>query len=279
MPMTGQGGQSGGPQYGWGGVGNDPGAGSRAESAGSRTNFNSGLHNAGPQAGIRRGEWQSQGHGPSAQRDYARDYDRGFRGQEGGNGRGQYDHGFRAAGGFVGGSGNRTGGFRGGVAPAFGGQYGIGNEYADRYDRELRARDSRGYGQYDNGYRAQGGPGFGGGHRTGGQYDDGYRAAGGQMGSGAGPRYGADFGGGYGGQMGRGGNQEVTYGFGSRQSSGGYGARQGGGYEAGGRGQRGGYGREFGQGRALSGRGGGYDAGYAARPLTDDEFYSRVSRW
>lgn len=294
MALTGRGGQSGGPQYGWGGVPNDPGAGSRAGSAGSRTNFNSGQnaggYTAGPEAGLRRGAWQWQGHGPSAQRDYgwdyqggvgrdeitqrtearvggsyqarmaqdrsgglprysqdydigdrmlrgaggyARDYDRGFRGHEVGNGRAGYDQGFRAGGGVFGGSGNRSGrgddGFRGESAPAFGGQYGVGNAYADRYDRELRAR---------------GGVGFGSGNRMGGQYDNGYR-----------------------GQAGRGEYQEVTYGFGPRQS-GGYEARQGGGY-----------GRDFGQGRALGGRGGGYGADYGARPLTDDEFYSRVNRW
>jgi hypothetical protein len=302
MALTGQGGQSGGPQYGWGGVPNDPGAGARTGSGGSRTNFNSGLNSgrytAGPEAGMRRGAWQWSGHGPSAQRDYgwdyqggvgrdeitqrteARDggsylshmaqdrggglpryhddydagdrwfprpgeregngftqnYDRGFRGgMAGSEGGGMYDRGYQASGGYLGGSGNRYGrgdtGFRGGLAPAFGGQYGIGNDYADRYDQELRAR---------------GGGGIGSGNR-----------------------YGADFGGG-GAQMDRGGGQQVTYGFG--ESRGGYsrafGARQGGG----------GYGRDFGQGRALSGRGGGYGGDYR-RPLTDDEFYSRVNRW
>lgn len=319
MALTGGGGQSGGPQYGWGGVPNDPGTGARTGSGGSRTNFNSGLNSgrytASPEAGLRRGAWQWQGHGPSAQRDYgwdyqggvgrdeitqhteargggsylshmaqdrsgglprysqdydigdrtlrgagsyARDFDRGRMGGYsgdgmGGFGGGHYDEGFRSARGGIG-----SGGFRGGVAPAFGGQYGVGNEFADRYDRDLRAR---------------GGVGYGSGNRSGGgQYDDGYRAAGGHtLGSAASPRSAADLGGG---QMSRGGYQEVTYGFGPRQSSGGYGARQGGGG-----GQRGGYGRDFGQGRALGGRGGGYDSGYATRPLTDDEFYSRVNRW
>jgi hypothetical protein len=314
MALTGRDGQSGGPQYGWGEVPNNPGAGVRSGSAGSRTSFNSGLNSGrytnSPEAGLQRGSWQWQGHGPSAQRDYGWDYqggvgrdeitqhteargggsylsrmaqdrsgglphysqdygvgDRSLRGQGGyardfdrggmggysgggmgGYGGGEYDQGYRASGGVFGGSGNRYGrgdtGFRGGLAPAFGGQYGIGNEYADRYDRELRARDSRG---------------FGGGNR-----------------------YGADFAGGNRGQMNRGGYQEVTYGFGPRQgrgygTSGGYGT--GGGYSAGaGGGQRGGYARDFGQGRALSGRGGGYGADYS-RPLTDDEFFSRVDRW
>jgi hypothetical protein len=261
MAFTGRGGQSGGPQYGWGNVPNDPGAGS------------GGLSRYSQDYGVAEQSFRGAGGGFG----YARDYDRGFRGHEGGNGRGltfgsgnrsgrgEYDQGFRAGPNTFGG-GNRSGrgdtSFRG-VAPAFGGQYGVGNEYADRYDRELRA----------------GGHTLGGGGRTGGQYDGGYPAMGGghTLGAGGSPRYGADFGG-YGGQMDRGGYQEVTYGFAPRQSSGGYEARPSGGYGAGG-GQRGGYGREFGQGRALSGRGGGYDAGYSARPLTDDEFYSRVNRW
>lgn len=311
MALMGQGGQFGGPQYGWGEVPGKPGAGARSGSAGARTNFNAGggQHNAGPEAGLRRGAWQWQGHGPSAQRDYgwdyqggvgrdeitqrseargggsyqarmaqdrgggppryasdydagdrwfsrpgerggngfARDYDRGYRGGMGADRGGQYNDGYRASGGGFGGSGNRYGRddvSRGGLAPAFGGQYGIGNEYADRYDRELRARD---------------GAGLGGGY-------------------GASRGYAGDVGGGRG-QTDRG-VQQVTYGFG--EARGGYsrdfGARQGGGYsrDFGAR-QGSGYGREFGRGRALGG--GGYGRDYGARPLTDDEFYSRVNRW
>lgn len=311
MALTERGGQSGGPRYGWGGVPNDPGTGARAGSGGSRTSFNSGLdsgrYTAGPEAGLRRGSWQWQGHGPSAQRDYgwdyqggvgrdeitqhteargggsylshmaqdrsgglpryhddydagerslrgaggyARGFDRGgMGGYSGGGTGGEYDQGYRASGGTFGGSGNRHGGgdagFRGGLAPAFGGEYGVGNHFADRHDQGFRAAD---------------GVGFGSGNRTGGQYDAGFRAMGGHtLGSGASARrYGADYGGGYGARSNRGGYQEVTYGFGPRQSVG--------------------YGRDFGQGRALGGRG-GYGADYGARPLTDDEFYARVNRW
>lgn len=308
MALTGRGGQSGGPRYGWGGVPNDPGAGARSGSAGSRTNFNSGLNGGrytnSPEAGLHRGVWQWQGHGPSAQRDYGWDY-------QGGVGRDEITQHTEA----------RTGGSylshmaqdRGGGLPRYSQDYdagdrgfphlgqGGGRGYARDLDRGGRGGvggygggGTGGYGrggQYDEGFRSAGGGTVGGGHRGGfrgglapafgGQYEPGmggrsrgagygrdfdedrYGARGGPtLGggsgrSGVGGGYGADFGG-YRGQMNRGGGQQATYGFGARQG--------------------GGYGREFGQGRALSGRGGGYGAGYS-RPLTDDEFYSRVNRW
>lgn len=263
MALTGRGGQSGGPQYGWGGVPNDPGAGVRAGSGGSRTNFNSGLHSgrytASPEAGLRRGEWQWQGHGPSAQRDYGWDY-------QGGVGRDEITQHTEARGG--GSYLSHMAQDRGGGLPRYRDDYDVGDRmlrgsggragggYARDYDRGFRG------GPYDAGFRsARGGTLGGSGNRSGygGQYDDGYRAMGGHtLGSGASARgYGAEYGS-YGGQSSRGGYREVTYGFGARQG--------------------GGYGRDFGQGRALGGRG-GYGADYGARPLTDDEFYSRVDRW
>ncbi|MBW3570561.1 MAG: hypothetical protein KY467_05600 [Gemmatimonadetes bacterium] len=304
MALTGGGGQFGGPRYTWGGQRNVDGAGGGGSRRNANSGLNSGRYTAGPEAGMRRGAWQWQGHGPSAQRDYgwdyqggvgrdeitqrtgartggsylshmaqdrsgglprysqdydigervprgerggrgyARDFDRGGRSGSGGysgggmggyGGGGEYDRGDRASGGTLGGSGNRHGGgdtgFRGGLAPAFGGEYGVGNHFADRYDRELRARD---------------GHAFGGGDR-----------------------YAADYGRGNRGQIDRGADQEVTYGSGSRQGGGGYPRDFGPGR---------GYGREFRQGGDY-GRDFGEGRGHGARPLTDNEFYSRVNRW
>lgn len=270
MALTGRGGQSGGPQYGWGGVPNDPGAGARAGSAGSRTNFNSGLNSgrytASPEAGLRRGAWQWQGHGPSAQRDYGWYY-------QGGVGRGEITQRTEAGGG--GSYLSHMAQDRSGGLPRYHDDYDAGERwfprlgeragrgYARDYDRGFRGGSvGNGRGEpYDQGFRAAGGLGYGSGNRSGGPYDAGYRGMGGHtLGSGAGALgYGGDYGGGYGGQSSRGGYREVTYGFGARQG--------------------GGYGRDFGQGRALGGRGGGYGADYGARPLTDDEFHSRVNRW
>jgi hypothetical protein len=246
MALTGQGGQFGGPQYGWGGVPNDPSAGARSGSAGSRTNFNSGLndgrHTASPEAGMRRGAWQWSGHGPSAQRDYGWDY-------QGGVGRDEITMRTEA----------RDGGSylshmaqdRSGGLPRYSQDYDVGDRWFPRLGERAGGRYAQ---DYDRGMRG----GMGGG------YDRGYQARGGYLG-GSGNRQG--YGGDYRGRMG-GGHEEVTYGFGPRQGGGygrDYGARQGGGY-----------GRDFGQGRAL---GGGYGQDYNTRPLTDEEFYSRVNRW
>lgn len=244
-----------------------------------------GRYAVGPEAEMQRGGWQSRGHGPWAQRDYGwdyqggagrgesnprglsrysqdydvrdrgmssggrgygMDYDRGFRGgmcgggQTGGYGlTWRYDEGYRAtgrpvigsggspraAGGGYGGdeAGRERGGFRGPLAPAFGGQHDVGP-----------------------------GGGYGAGSRV--EYDRGYRGQ--AMNRGETMNRG-------GGTMNRGG-QQVTYGFGERQR-GGYGRDFGG--------------REFGYGAGLGGRDAGYDRGYTARPLTDDEFFSRVTRW
>jgi hypothetical protein len=246
MALTGRGGQSGGPQYGWGGVPDDPGAGARSRSGGSRTNFNSGLNSgrytASPEAGLRRGEWQWRGHGPSAQRDYGWDY-------QGGVGRDEITLRTEA----------RDGGSylshmaqdRSGGLPRYNGDYELGDRWLGRLG-QLAGRSGA---DHDRGFR--GATGGMGGYRRGGQYDDGFRARGGTLG-GSGNRSGSGADYGYRGQM-NGGDREVTYGLGARQG--------------------GGYGRDFGQGRALGGRGAEYDRGYGARPLTDGEFYSRVDRW
>ncbi len=246
MALTGQGGQSEGPQYGWGGVPNDPGAGAGAGSGGSRTNFNSGLNSgrytASPEAGMRRGAWQWSGHGPSAQRDYGWDY-------QGGVGRDEITMRTEA----------REGGSylshmaqdRSGGLPRYHDDYDAGDRWFPRLGERAASRYAQ---DYDRGFRG------GMSSQGGGMYDRGYQASGGYLG-GSGNRQGS--GGGYGGdyreQMNRGGRyREVTYGFSGQQG--------------------GGYGRDFGQGRALGGRGGGYGGDYR-RPLTDDEFYSRVNRW
>jgi 23S rRNA pseudouridine2605 synthase len=239
MALTGQGGQSGGPQYGWGGVGNDPSVGARTGSGGSRSNFNSGLNSgrytAGPEAGMRRGAWQWSGHGPSAQRDYGWDY-------QGGVGRDEAVMRTEA----------RDGGSylshmaqdRGGGLPRYHDDYDVGDRWFSRLGERAEGRSAR---DYDRGFRG----GMGGG----GMYDRGYQARGGTLGGGGNRQgFGGRYGGDYRGEMNRGGERQVTYGFGGRQG--------------------GGYGRDFG-GR----QGGGYGDDAIPPRLTDAEFYSRVNRW
>lgn len=306
MAFTGRGGQFEGPRYGWGGVPGDPGAGSISGSAGSRTNFNSGLNSgrytAGPEAGMRRGEWQWRGHGPSAQRDYGWDY-------QGGVGREEITMRSEARGG--GSYLSHMAQDRSGGLPRYHDDYDAG----DRWFPRLGERGGQGYAEdYFRGGR--GGTGF-----TGVGHDEGYRTSGGGVGNGGNRfgREGDDLGGGHRGNVGRGfhgglapasggeyrpgmgGNDydrgysargPNTFGSGNRQAYGGYGSNVGGEYRAQanrggqqrvtygvGERQGGGYERDFGQGRALGGRGGEYGRDYNARPLTDDEFYSRVNRW
>lgn len=284
-PLTGQGGQFGGPRYGWGDVPNQPGAGVRSGSAGSQTNFNSGLNRGrftnSPEAGLHRGEWQWRGHGPDAQRSYGWDYQGGVGRDEitqrtearmgpsfqarmaqersGGLPQGRYavDYdrlGERAGRGgqdvnYDGGWQGRTGGMQGGGMDRYGSDFGGG--YASG-GHTLGAGMDRGYDHDMGGYGASGGHTFGGGNRAdagGGWSSYGHTlGSGGRTGRGG---YGRDFRGSYGAERG---------GFGGGMQGGGYGGR---GYDRGMRGSpaRGGYGGDY------------------ARPLSDAEFYQRVERW
>ncbi|HEX2077108.1 MAG TPA: hypothetical protein VHG08_05350 [Longimicrobium sp.] len=203
MALTGRGGQFGGPRYGWGEVPDNPGAGVRSGSAGSRTNFNSGLgYTASPEAGLRRGEWQWRGHGPSAQRDYGWDY-------QGGVGRDEITLRTEARGG--GSYLSRMAQDRSGGLPRYHDDYDAGDRwfsrlgegrYAGDYDRGDQGRmGGYGRGGYDRGYG-----GMGGGGRHGMDYGASYRGRGG---------YGGDYRG-----MDRGGPRALSYGSG--EGRGGY---------------------------------------------------------
>lgn len=201
MALTGGGGQFGGPRYAWGEVPGNPGAGVRSGSAGSQTNFNSGMnrgrYTASPEAGLRRGEWQWRGHGPSAQRDYGWDY-------QGGVGRDEITLRTEARGG--GSYLSRMAQDRGGGLPRYHDDYDAGDRWFSRLGEGRYTRD------YDRGDRDRTG-GYGRG-----RYDRGYGGMGG------GGRYGMDYGAGYGGGyrgMDRGGYGEVPYAFG--EGRGGYG--------------------------------------------------------
>jgi hypothetical protein len=286
-PLTGQGGQFGGPQYGWGGVPNQPGTGARSGSAGSRTNFNSGFtggaYNTSPEAGLHRGEWQWRGHGPSAQQSYGWDY-------QGGVGRDEITQHTEA----------RTGSsFQARMAQERSGGLPQGR-YAIDYDQGRRTGGQGGQDvSYDWGWEGHGGGQQGGMNprygATGQRYGGDYRSAGGHAGPGVG--YG---GGQQGGMNARYGSTSQRYG-GDYRSAGGY-VGSGAGYGGGNPQGRGGYGREFGGGygrergygggmraggrygaqnydRGMRGRmGGGYDGPYQ-QPLSDADFYRRVERW
>jgi hypothetical protein len=270
MPFTGQGGQFGGPQYGWGDV---PGAGGRNN---ANSGLNRGRYTNSPEAGLHRGEWQWRGHAPDAQRSYGWDY-------QGGVGRDEITQrtearmgsSFQArmaqerSGGLPQGRyaieydrGQRTGGGSQDVHYDWGWQGHTGG--MDRYGSDYRGGMQGG--GMDRGYGASGGYTLGGGHR---------QARGG---------YGSDFGGGYGasghtlgsgGRTGRGGYGQDFGGSGGAQFGGGYGA------------ERGGYGGQqygggsYGSGHAARGydRGMGGGRGPYSQPLSDAEFYRRVERW
>lgn len=265
MPLTGQGGQFGGPRYGWGDV---PGSGAQA---GARHNANSGLNRGrytnSPEAGLHRGEWQWRGHGPDAQRSYGWDY-------QGGVGRDEITQRTEAR---MGSS------FQARMAQERSGGLPRGR-YAVDYDR-LGERAGRGQGvDYDWGWQGHAGGIQGGGMDRG--YGGEYR--GGMQGGGMGRAYGGDYRGGY--NASGGGH---TLGGGHRSMGGGYGAS--GGAIGGGHRMDRGYGRDFGGYGAERGGGGGM-GGYGARGydrgmrgptgggddsqrLGDAEFYRRVERW
>jgi hypothetical protein len=266
-PLTGQGGQFGGPRYGWGEVPNQPGAGLRSGGAGSRTNFNSGLnrgrYTSSPEAGLHRGEWQWRGHGPSAQRSYGWDY-------QGGVGRDEITQRSEAR---MGSS------FQARMAQERSGGLPQGN-YAIDYDRGERTGRGGGQGvDYDWGWQGHGGPSGGGMPRYGSEYGGGgYNASGGHT-FGGGSR--GSYGGGYGasggvgfGSGGRGYGASGGMGYGEDYRGGGYNASGG---VFGGSGNRQSYRRDF-QGGYGGGMRGGYGGDYS-QPLGDAEFYRRVERW
>lgn len=272
LPFTGQGGQFGGPRYGWGEVPNQPGAEGRSGSAGSRTHFNSGFDRGqftnSPEAGLHRGEWQWRGHGPSAQQSYGWDY-------QGGVGRDEITQRTEARAGSS---------FQARMAQERSGGLPQGR-YAIDYDRGERTGGGRDV-SYDWGWQGRTGGMDRGSQRYGGDYGGGgYASGGGTYGGGNrqgyGGGYGRDFGGmqdrGYGaGQGGYGGGPQRGYGAGGGMQGRGFGGgMSGGGYgvQGGGFGARG-YDRGFRGGRASGGYGGDY-----AQPLSDADFYRRVERW
>lgn len=255
MPFSGQGGQFGGPQYGWG----------DGPEAGGRDNPNQGRLTNTPEAGLHRGEWQWRGHAPDAQRSYGWDYQGGVGRDEitqrsearmgssfqarmaqersGGLPQGRYaidyDRGRRTGGGpdvsYDWGWQGHTGGM---------------DRYGSDYRGGLQGRGGMQAGGVQGGGMNRYGSDYqGGGYGSGGYSAGGYGSAGGYASGGGTPRarYGSDFGG-YAGDRG------------GRPMGGGYGAR---GYDRGMRGSM----------------GGGYGRGDYAQPLSDAEFYRRVERW
>jgi hypothetical protein len=270
-PLTGQGGQFGGPQFGWG---DTPGGGAHSANSGQ----NRGRYTNSSEAGLHVGEWQWRGHGPSAQQSYGWDY-------QGGVGRDEITQrtearmgsSFQArmaqerSGGLPQGryaidydQGRRTGG--GGMQGAQS-RYGAANQ---RYGGD----DSAG-GMEDGGAQS----------RYGGDYSAGGIQGGGMQGRGTvqrfsardvrpGGGYGGDYRGGYGGPA-------AGHGGGNPQggdASGGYGRGRGfgGGMRAGGAGARG---YDRGMRGAMGGRYGARYGGDYTRPLGDADFYRRVERW
>ncbi|HEX6042019.1 hypothetical protein [Longimicrobium sp.] len=245
-PLTGQGGQFGGPRYGWGDV---PGAGGQNANSG----LNRGRYTNSPEAGLHRGEWQWRGHGPSAQQSYGWDY-------QGGVGRDEITQRTEA----------RMGpSFQARMAQERGGGLPRGR-YAIDYDQGRRTGGGSQDVNYDWGWQGHGG----GSGRSGGmdRYGSDYR--GGMQGGGM-SRYGSDFhDGGYGASgrhtLGSGGRQGGGYGqdFGASAGGRGFGGRQlgGGSYGSG-------HARAYDRGLGGTGRGG------YSQPLSDAEFYRRVERW
>jgi hypothetical protein len=271
-PLTGQGGQFGGPQFGWG---DTPGGGGQSANSGP----NRGRYTNSPEAGLHRGEWQWRGHGPSAQQSYGWDYQGGVGRDEitqrtearmgssfqarmaqersGGLPQGRYaidyDQGQRTGTGQRYGATSQrygnddpAGGMQGGGAqprygatsPRYGGDYPAGGMQGGGTIARFSARDQRPGGDVRGGGYGASEPGYGGGYPQG---RSGYDAE-----RGYGPRQG----------------------FGGGMRAGGYGAQ---GYD---RGMRGG----------MSGgmSGGGYGARYGgeySQPLSDADFYRRVERW
>ena len=263
-PLTGQGGQFGGPRYNRGDV---PGSGAQG---GAGTNANSGQargrYTSGPEAGLHRGEWQWRGHGPSAQQSYGWDY-------QGGVGRDEITQRSEARAGST---------FQARMAQERSGGLPRGH-YAIDYDRGERTGGGRGV-SYDWGWEARGGGMPRGGTTQ--RYSGDYPGGGMQRGAASRPfgatpqRYGSEYGGGgYGASGGSG------YGSGNRQGRGGYGrdfgaghGHEGGGFGGGMR-AGGGYGAQR-YDRGMQGRmgGGGYGGDYQ-QPLSDADFYRRVERW
>ncbi len=268
-PLTGQGGQFGGPQFGWG---DTPAGGAQSANSG----LNGGRYTNSPEAGLHRGEWQWRGHGPSAQQSYGWDY-------QGGMGRDEVTQRTEA----------RMGpSFQARMAQERSGGLPQGR-YAIDYDQGQRTGGAQNA-RYDRGWQGQGSAQRGGiqggganprygatNQRYGGDY-----SAGGMQGGGTVQRFsardqhpggdhrGGGYGGGYGGPAG-------GYGGGYPQggdASGGYGRGRGfgGGMRAGGAGAQG-------YDRGMRGAmGGGYGARYGGeytQPLSDADFYRRVERW
>lgn len=263
MPLTGQGGQFGGPRYGWGDV---PGAG-------GRSNANSGLdrgrYTNSPEAGLHRGEWQWRGHAPDAQRSYGWDY-------QGGVGRDEITQHTAAR---MGSS------FQARMAQERSGGLPQGR-YAIDYDQGRRTGGGSQDIHYDWGWqgRTGGTDRYGSDFRGGMDRGHGSSFPGGMQGGM--DRYGSDFGGGYGASGGGG------FGSGKRQARGGYGqdfggyggGEPGGGYGASGHtlgsgGRTGRYTRDFGGYGARGYDRGDHGRGGYSQPLSDAEFYRRVERW
>lgn len=274
-PLTGRGGQFGGPQFGWGdahGSGAQGGAGGSANSGpvgGRYTNR--------PEAGLQRGEWQWRGHGPSAQQSYGWDYQGGVGRDEitqrtvarmgspfqarmaqersGGLPQGryaiEYDRGRRTGGGYDQGWNGRGGMQGGGTRPRYGGDYPVGGTQLG----DPRSRYGATHPRYGGDYPAGGMQGGGTVARFSarGQHPGGASRSGGYAWSEAGYSGGTPRGGGYGQARGVGGGMRAE----------GYGAQ---GYD---RGLRGGMGGGYGA------RSGGGDP----QPLSDADFYQRVERW
>lgn len=273
MPLTGQGGQFGGPRYGWGDV---PGAGGRSN---ANSGLNRGRYTNSPEAGLHRGEWQWRGHAPDAQRSYGWDY-------QGGVGRDEITQ--RTAARMGSSFQARMAQERSGGLPQ--------GRYAIDYDQGRRTGGGSQDIHYDWGWQGRTGgtdrygSDFRGGMQGGGM-DRGHGSSfpGGMQGGGMQggmDRYGSDFGGGYGASGGGGfgsGNRQARGGYG--QDFGGYGGGEpGGGYGASGHtlgsgGRTGRYTRDFGGYGARGYDRGDHGRGGYSQPLSDAEFYRRVERW
>lgn len=272
MPFTGQGGQFGGPQHGWG---DGPGGGGRSN---ADSGLNRGRFTNSPEAGLHRGEWQWRSHAPDAQRSYGWDY-------QGGVGRDEITQRTPAR---MGSS------FQARMAQERSGGLPQGR-YAIDYDSGRRTGGGSQDVSYDWGWQGHTGgmdrygSDFRGGMQGGGM-DRGHGNSfrGGIQGGGMNRGYANDFGGGgyvaSGGYTLGGGHRQPRGGYG--QDSGGYGGGpMGGGYGASGHtlgsgGRTGRYGQDFGGYGAR-----GYDRGMGggrvpySQPLSDTEFYRRVERW
>lgn len=145
MPLSGRGGRSGGPRYGWGDVRGAPGAGGGGSRHDAQSGWVRGRHAAGPEPKLRRNEWQWRGHGPSAMRDYGWDY-------RGGVGRDEIAMRSEASGG--GGYLSRMAQDRGGGVPRYAGDFDVGRGFG-RPGEGRYARD------YDAGYRGVAGERYG----------------------------------------------------------------------------------------------------------------------